>query len=403
MSFATTRSPQVARDRFNPLVQQINVTHITPSLSRLGGGLSDCVRQLSKSLLQTGLIHQEVFGLEDEKTHLDLASWDPVLTKPQRVAGPAPFGYAPQMCADLCARSPNALHLHGLWKYPSIVVNRWFLQTRGPYVVSPHGMLEPWALQRSRGRKRLAMWLFQKACLRNAACLHATAAMEVESIRVAGFHNPIALIPNGVELPEIQRSGNGSQPPRMRTALFLSRIHPKKGLINLVNAWHAVNPVGWKLLIVGPDEVGHAAEVQRLVHAYGMEKHILLQGEVIGEAKTRLYCDSDLFVLPSFSENFGLVIAEALACGTPVITTRATPWEELETRHCGWWINTGVDPLVIALRSALALSDNERLEMGRQGRELIEDRYAWPALGLKMAEVYRWVVGAGLKPEFVIE
>ena len=351
---------------------RIKLVHVTSSVSRLAGGLLDCVRLLSKSLLQHESVSQEVFGLEDEKTLQDQQSWNPVEVRSFRVLGPSNIGYSPRMFSELCGRNPDVVHLHGLWKYPAIATNSWFRKLHRPYIVSPQGMLEPWALKRSRMKKRLAMMLFQKSCLKNAACIHATAHMEAENIRRAGFINPIALIPNGVEVPEKRKVESGKRKAESKTALFLSRIHPKKGLLNLVKAWSVVSKEQgarskeqeWVLVIAGPDEGGHLAEVQAAVRSAGLENRIHFQGEVMGDEKIKCYQEADLFILPSFSENFGLVIAEALSCGVPVVTTRATPWEELETHRCGWWIETGAEPLMKALRAAMALSDAERIEMG---------------------------------------
>lgn len=389
-------------------MQEIKLTHVTSSVSRHAGGLLDCVRLLSKSLLQTGGIRQEVLGLEDDKTLLDLPRWNPIHVRPFRVLGPASIGYAPQMFPALCDSNPDIVHLHGLWQYPSAATNRWFHKQRRPYLVSPQGMLEPWALQRSRAKKRLAMLLFQKVCLHNAACLHATATMEVESIRAAGFQNPVALIPNGVDMPPEEPAGSREQRAAirsetgLRTMLFLSRIHPKKGLLNLVEAWRRVAPSGWRLVIVGPDEIGHLAEVQRAVQAAGLERSIEFSGEAWGDARWQFYREADLFVLPTFSENFGIVIAEALACGVPVITTRGAPWEDLIAHQCGWWIDVGVEPLARALHETTALSDAQRYEMGQRGCSLVAAKYLWPGIAQNMKSVYKWVTGGGPKPACVV-
>lgn len=389
-------------------MQEIKVTHVTSSVSRLAGGLLDCVRLLSKSLVEEGAIQQQVLGLEDSKTALDLPMWAPIRVSPLRVVGPAAIGYAPRMGQELCASKPDLVHLYGLWKYPSVAVNTWFSKTHGPYLISPQGMLEPWALRRSHTRKWFAMLLFQRDCLDNAACLHATAPMEVESIRAAGFKNPIALIPNGVEMPpgeqnrSIEQKAAARLTAGMRKMLFLSRIHPKKGLLNLIEAWRQLAPSGWQLVVVGPDEIGHLAEVRRAVQKAGLERCVEFPGAAWGPARWQFYRDADLFVLPTFSENFGIVITEALACGIPVITTNGAPWEELRTHSCGWWIDIGVEPLIQALREAMELSDAQRYEMGRHGRSLVAAKYMWPGIAQNMKSVYEWMLGRGPKPDCVI-
>jgi glycosyltransferase involved in cell wall biosynthesis len=262
-------------------------------------------------------------------------------------------------------------------------------------------MLEPWAVKRSRFKKAIVNWLYQRMCLHHASCLRATAASEIESIRQFGVKNPIALIKNGVPLP-------AELPPRpaifnrRKRALFLSRIHPKKGLLNLVRAWKRVRPEGWELVLIGPDEGGHLAEVLAAVRECDLEDEIRYGGEFWDqEAKFQCYFDSDLFILPSYSENFGLVIAEALGCGVPVITTLATPWKDLEIHRCGWWIETGEEPLVAALKQALSVPLDEMREMGVRGRALVQGKYSWTPIGAQMAEVYFWLMGRVGRPDFV--
>jgi len=180
----------------------------------------------------------------------------------------------------------------------------------------------------------------------------------------------------------------------------LSRIHPKKGLINLIDAWARVRPEGWRLVIAGPDEGGYQAEVAERIRTSGVGEQVSFVGAVEGEAKAALYRNADLFVLPTFSENFGVVVAEALAYGLPVLTTRGAPWADLETHNCGWWIDTGVEPLAQALREAMALSDEQRHAMGARGRDYVL-RYDWGGIAAQTAAVYRWVLGQGDKPDCV--
>jgi glycosyltransferase involved in cell wall biosynthesis len=305
------------------------------------------------------------------------------------------------MRGDLIATNPDVVHLHGLWKYPSIAVLSWARRTQKPYIISPRGMLEPWALQQSALRKKIARRLFQDASLVNAACIHATSMMEARSVRSAGFNNPIAVIPNGVTIPS-QLPARLNRPEKIKQALFLSRIHPKKGLLNLIRAWAELKPVGWRLVIVGPDEENHLRDVEIEVQKYAVEDSVIFRGEVIGDEKWHVYSESDLFVLPSFSENFGIAIAEALGCGVPVITTQATPWEDITRHESGWWIDVGLEPLISALKEATSLPLSELRKMGTRGRELVQEQYSWTRIAEQMVEVYEWVIGGRRRPDCVV-
>lgn len=302
------------------------------------------------------------------------------------------------------ARNPpsTVIHSHGLWT----PINHWAAvaaRRRGlPLIIQPRGMLEPWALTQKAAKKKIAMVLFQRNDIETSKLLVATSTKEYEGIRAVGFKNPIAIIPNGILMNEISarpfekpstRNGN-------RSVLFLSRIHRGKGLINLIHAWAVISPVGWRLKIAGPNEDGHLEEVSRAARALGILDSIDYLGEIDGEKKTRTYEVSDLFVLPTFSENFGVVVAEALAHGLPVITTRGAPWAALETYGCGWWIDIGVNPLVLALREAMKMTDTERQAMGARGKEFVK-RYNWHDIATKLSDVYRWVLGEGGRPKCV--
>jgi len=258
-------------------------------------------------------------------------------------------------------------------------------------------MLEPWALSYRRWKKAPVWWLWERRVISSAAVLHATAETEAANIRRLGIKNPIAVIPNGVDIPDRGRRGGGSGQPD-RTVLFLSRIHPIKGLLNLVRAWALVRPAGWHLVIAGPDEGRHEQEVRRAVRQAGVEESVVFRGPVYGDAKWELLRSADVFVLPSYSENFGVAVAEALACGVPVITTQATPWNVLSQYQCGWWVPVGVEPLAGALREAIGMSDAERRAMGERGRRLVEEKFSWPKIAREMKEVYEWVLGGGPKP-----
>jgi glycosyltransferase involved in cell wall biosynthesis len=322
------------------------------------------------------------------------------------------------------------VHIHALWDPFLHQIARWAKMKSIPLVYSPHGMLTPWALGQKSLKKWIALALYQYWDLRCASLIHATAESEVDDIRRLGLKQAVVVAPLGVSIPSEEPPIRHNNP---KIALFVSRIHPKKGLFNLVDAWAKVKRsalversevkdqrsdeaslttnelmnsrtnelLPWKFIIAGPDQDGHAAEVMVRARAAGVEDDFEMIGPVYGKEKDELYARADLFVLPTYSENFGVVIIEALAFGCPVITTKGAPWAELETGHCGWWIDIGVEPLAQALGNATALTDAERYQMGLNGRALVEKRYTWPAAAMQMKSAYEWLLHGGEKSDCV--
>ena len=299
----------------------------------------------------------------------------------------------------------DILHGHGLWQCPVHYAMRAGRQQRIPTLLAPRGMLEPGALQFSHWKKVLVGMLFQWRDLRAATCLHATADAEAATLRARGLHQPICVIPNGIQMPRVRPEDtppSGSK--RTRRLAFLSRIHPKKGLPMLLAAWrtlHADFP-GWQLEVAGTDENGHEGELKRLATAFGIQDSILFLGPLYGEAKETFMRGSDLFVLPTLSENFGIVVAEALAHGTPVITTKGAPWQVLEAQGAGWWTDIDETALSNALRNAMSASDDERRVMGQRGQRLVAERYSIDHVGKQMLRVYEWLTGAADRPDCVM-
>lgn len=293
------------------------------------------------------------------------------------------------------------IHDHGLWGHFNWCAWRASRTFGVPYVLSPRGMLEPWALNAKRWKKRLAMMLFQRRILETVDLYVATAVSEYESIRAFGLRGPVAILPNGVDAEAFQvdaaaKRSEGAE----RTALFLSRIHPKKGLLDLVEAWANATPSGWRLVIAGSDEDGHMNVVMETIRRRRIGDSVSYVGPMDGPAKWALYGSVDLFVLPTYSENFGMVVAEALACGVPVITTKAAPWADLVARRCGWWVEVGVAPLAAALREATSMDPAALRVMGNRGRQFARG-FAWTSIAGKFAETYRWLLRGGVQPDWV--
>jgi glycosyltransferase involved in cell wall biosynthesis len=376
----------------------MKIAYLVASVSRRAGGPFVSVRRTAQCLHDLG-VEIKVFGLRDADTVADLPQWAPLEPHTFQAWVPRSFGFSPALSRELARFGPDVVHVHGMWSFLTLAGRRCASANGAALVISPRGMFEPWAWQHRAWKKRPVWWLWERSCLRAARVIHATSLMELKGLRALGQLNDIAVLPNGVDLPPLQPH---DQVRFVRTALFLSRIHPKKGLLNLVAAWALVRPAGWKCVVAGWDQDGHAKEVKRAVKACGLEKDFEFPGPAYDEAKMNLLQSASLFVLPTFSENFGIAVAEALAGALPVITTKGAPWEELKTHQCGWWVDIGAEPLAAAFREAIALSDEQRQQMGQRGRRLVAQKYAWPTIALQMKSVYEWLLRGGEPPQCVL-
>jgi glycosyltransferase involved in cell wall biosynthesis len=242
--------------------------------------------------------------------------------------------------------------------------------------------------------------LYQRRDLKRAALIHVTSEAEAQHVRQLGLNQPIAVIPNGVDSP-------AELPPRTRHVpkriLFLSRLHPVKGLPLLIEAWRRTQPVGWELIVAGRGEERYERELKTQVYAAGLQETIRFVGAASETEKWGFYRSAEVFVLPTLSENFGLVVAEALAAGVPVITTTAAPWQALVLHRCGWWVKPEVDALVTALSEATSLTTAARGEMGDNGQAFVNAHLSWDHVAIKMAQVYTWILDGGDMPHDIYD
>ena len=286
---------------------------------------------------------------------------------------------------------PDVIHDNGIW-LPHNHRLACLARKRGiPRVVSTRGMLEPWAMHHKRWKKRLAWWLYQKSDLRSAKCHHVTAELESGSLKRLGWPVPVCLIPNGVDLPPMETVIRPET--SVRTALFVGRLYPVKGLPMLIEAWAALRPPGWRVRLVGPDEAGHRLELEELVRKAGLVDVFEFSGPLEGDALNRAYDEADLFILPSHTENFGMVVGEALARCLPVITTRGTPWELLVHEGCGWWVPVSADGIAAGLADATNRSGAELAAMGIAGRRVVQEHFSWDRIAREFADCYARMLG----------
>jgi glycosyltransferase involved in cell wall biosynthesis len=387
----------------------MKVGFLVSSVSREAGGLFQSVRGLAKAVI-SDTVKVSVFGIADPNTALDVLKWQPLSVRtfePQFRA----WGYSSQLVPALLAADLDIVSTHGLWKYSSVASRRWHSRTGRPYIVHPHGMLERWALQNSKWKKRIAALLYEDRHLRSAACLRALCEAEAQSIRAYGLRNPVCIIPNGVDLPELTESSAlkaGSSVLQKfahgrKILLYLGRLHPKKNVTNLVRAWKQMldsRPSiakSWILAIAG---WGASAYEQKLKDLAAVPS-IVFVGAQFGAEKEACYRACDAFILPSLSEGLPMTVLEAWAHAKAVLMTPECNVPEGFAAGAALQIGTSPEEIAAGLKQLLEMTDDDRRAMGARGRTLVATKFSWPRIGEQMQSVYDWVLGSGPTPQTV--
>lgn len=271
---------------------------------------------------------------------------------------------------------------NGIWLYSNYAAIMAAHRMKVPVVVAPRGLMEVGALEYHSWKKKIAWWLYQSRILKKVDMFHACSEKERKSIATLGFSNSIVVVvPNGVGIPDVRACFSERNP---RVALFLSRVHQTKGVLELVHAWAKVRPEGWILKIAGNGDVGYIDRVKIAIADYGLSDQISILGHVGGLDKANAFIESQLFVLPTYTENFGVVIAEALSYGLPVITTTGAPWALLEECNAGWWVEHGQEPLEEALRAATRKTASDLCRMGERGADTVRSNFSWEVCAKQM-------------------
>jgi glycosyltransferase involved in cell wall biosynthesis len=387
--------------------------HVVPSINPRTGGPAASVPGLAAA--------QARAGARTTVASLDYAEHGaPVETSDVRYIHSQPTwmgrllrGWSPALRAliEAAAKEADVIHTHALWMVPGIYARNAAARSGIPLVISPRGMLDPWSLKRRRATKNVAAWSYENRNLRSAKLLHATSDLEAESIRRYGLRQPIAVLPNGVDVPapdEVpSREILEQRFPELRGKrwlLFLGRLDPKKGLDLLLALWREMGPrfPSWRLVIAGPDLGGFGAKMVASVAAEPeLVSRTTFTGMLEGGMKSAAFAHSELFVLPTRGENFGIAIAESLGHGTPVITTTAAPWAEIAEHGCGWCVLPEEAAIGAALANALSLPPTELAQMGERGRALVKTQFSWNSIGERWVEVYRWLLAGGAPPTWV--
>lgn len=358
---------------------------LTASASRLGGGVFEAVVAQADLLRAMGA-EPVVFALDDAFAAQDRGRFGGCAVHHAKVLGPAQIGYAPDLARLLLDARLDCLHLHGIWMYPSRAATIWARATRRPYLISPHGMLDPWITGRGRWKKALVRHGYERSSWRAASRFHALTDSEAADIARETGRRDAIVIPNAG--PPVTAAANQQRAPEI---LFISRIHPKKNLGALLAAWRALDDAGVlpaeaRLTIAGWGEPADVTAFEAgLANAPPSVRFI---GPCFGPEKDRALAQARFVVLPSLSEGLPMTLLEAWAAGTP--TLQSAGCNLLEAIDAGAALDCGteVDTIRGCLQQALTMADDAWRTMAAAARELADDRFSRTRIARCWAAVY---------------
>ena len=382
---------------------QIKVVQVVGNIQELGSGPAHSVPALCQSLWQQGAKVELHVNLGNKPVGAD---YDFFAHGRSRLLKRLWWSTAMYRTLKYHVSESDIIHTHGCWVMPYIYPAWVSRGTKCKLIISPRGNLGIFPLNQSKWKKKLMWFLWQKNAFMDATCIHATSDNEYLEIRAAGIaKKPVAIIHNGVHLPLLQPNGyqcNRRDEDGLSSLLYFGRMAPIKGIDILLAAWSAIYKLfpTWNLVIAGTDERGYRKKMEDLAKELQLQR-VQFTGPAYGDDKFRIYRNAQLFVLPTHNENFGMTVAEALAHELPVIVTKGAPWSGVESHGCGWWIDTGADPLTEALKKALSETPDQLRVRGRKGREWMKKDFSWESIGQKMFMTYKWLLEGGERPPWV--
>ncbi len=372
-------------------------------MSARSGGPTTCTFDLLQSLYE--LNQNEGAGNRVDLLTFDLTdtvgrekTWMKLVPDDRKT----PVAYSHNIRHFLGKSDYDLYHCNAIWMYSNHITCATARKKGKPYVLSTHGMLYPTALKVSAWKKWPMLKLWFNRDIHSTACIHATCMQEMEHVRAFGYKGPIAVIANPVVFPEGVEVAT-SKPVEKRIG-FLGRLHPIKKVENLLHGAAKAKAQGcepFTIEIMGKGLDDYERFLHQEVERLGLTDCVNFVGFVNGAEKYTRLGRLHALMVPSEQENFGMIVPEALICGTPVYASKGTPWEELNEYGCGWWNDNSPETIAQIIREITEMSNERILEMGKRGRSLIERKYKASIVALRMQQLYEWLINGGIRPEFV--
>lgn len=387
---------------------QMKTLFLTSYGSHLGGGLYSTMTCYSQAMKNMG-VEPVIVSFVDEFWEQDKTAYGNVRTLSYHrcnVSGIKQLGFSTDIHRVVREENADIIHQQGIWMYYSYAT---LVEKRNnpkcKVIIEPHGMLDPWAVRNSGWKKKIVGRLFEYKNLQTADCIHALCQSEYESIRKFGLNNPVAIIPNGITLPQCPRYERNH---KKKILLFIGRIHPKKGIRELLLGLALLKQQpslfhNWEVHIAGWDQHGHINELKQIVETHNLTNEVKFVGSLYGEEKEKALCRANAFILPSFSEGLPMSVLEAWAYELPVVMTEFCNIPEGFERNCAIKIETTPSDICEKLIALFQMSETELAEMGKRGQDLVSQCFTWEVVAKQTIDLYKYLLGEIPKPSFVYE
>lgn len=379
----------------------MKVLIFTYSITRKAGGVFDAVRDLFTNRIFDNL-NLKIYSYYDDHVTEDLPSWHNI---PICLFKVYPMLFSHKAKRSLLKEKVDILHMEALWRYPQLLMVAWKKYKKAPIVCSPHGMLDPYIIKNQGVLKRFISTMFFQKSLEAVDCYHALCQKELEDIRSYGLKQPVAIIPNGINLPDPYLKFEKMD--KKKHLLYLGRLHKKKGVDLLLNALVAINKEkndlldNWQIDLVGWDHEGCKAELEKIVSENRLEDKVVFHGGLFGKDKQRMYANADGYILPSHGEGLPMTVLEAWSWKLPVVMTPECHIPEGYVANAAIKISDNVESVQDGLNTFFGMTDEERQFMGMRGYDLVRENFTWDVAAQKMIKVYEWLLGNRKKPDFI--